>query len=50
MKMVITKQEGTYLLIEEKKNNSNGYITVWSHIYINIKTKQGVDYNEEIRN
>ena len=49
MKMVIMKIEVTFLQIEEKKNNLNGYITVWSHIYINIKTKQGVDYNEKIR-
>ena len=47
--MAITRIEVTFLLIEGKKNNSKGYITVWSHIYINIKTKQGVDYNEEIR-
>ena len=48
MKMVTMKQEVTFLQIEGKKNNSKGYITVWLHIYINIK-QQGVDYNEEIR-
>ena len=40
MKMVIMKIEVTFLLIEEKKNNSKGYITVWLHIYININDKE----------